>query len=55
MNCEIAEAERLGIPARSFSIEQIQGGCHMKQLSYNPKGREFMPEKTPSSGMNLQL
>jgi len=31
MNCEIAEAERLGIPIRNISTEQITGGITMKQ------------------------
>lgn len=31
MSREIAEAKRLGIPIRSISTEQIQGGIHMKQ------------------------
>jgi len=55
MSCEIAKAERLGIPVRSFSSEQIQGGCHIKQLSYDSKEREFMPEEAPSPGMKLLL
>ncbi|MFZ5944290.1 MAG: DUF4406 domain-containing protein [Bacillota bacterium] len=55
MSCEIAEAERLGIPIRNLSTEQIHGGSHMKKLCLNPKEREFMPEETPSCGMNLHL
>jgi len=55
MSGELAEAERLGISVRSFSSEQIQEGCHMKQLGYHPKEREFMPEKAPSPGMKLKL
>lgn len=31
MSCEIAEAERLGIPIRNISTEQIKGGIAMKQ------------------------
>ena len=31
MYCEIAEAKRLGIPIRSISTQQIQGGIYMKQ------------------------
>lgn len=31
MSCEIAEAERLGIPIRNIYTQQIQGGIHMKQ------------------------
>lgn len=53
MSCEIAEAERLGIPIRRITEEQIQGGCRMK---YNdPEERTVVPEETPSSGMKLQL
>lgn len=55
MSCELAEAERLGIPVRSFSTEQIQGECHRKQLRCDSKERKFMPEETPSHGMKLQL
>lgn len=53
MNCEIAEAERLGVLIRRISAEQIQGRCHMK---YNdPEERTVMPEETPSSDMKLLL
>ena len=53
MSCEIAEAERLGIPIRRITEEQIQGGCRMK---YNdPEERTVVPEETPSPGMKLQL
>ncbi|AGA68850.1 hypothetical protein Desdi_1340 [Desulfitobacterium dichloroeliminans LMG P-21439] len=31
MGCEIAEAERLGIPIQNISTEQIKGGIAMKQ------------------------
>lgn len=55
MSCELAEAERLGIPVRSLSTEQIQGGCHIKQLKYDLKEIKFMPEETPSPGMKFQL
>lgn len=53
MSCEIAEAERLGIPVRSLSAEQIQGECHMKL--YNFKERDLMAEETPSPVMKLLL
>lgn len=53
MSCEIAEAERLGIPIRCITEEQIQGGCRMK---YNdPEERTVMPEETPSPCMKLNL
>jgi hypothetical protein len=55
MSCEITEAERIGIPVRSLSAEQIQGGCHMKQLPYDTIEKEILPEETPSPGMKLQL
>jgi len=55
MSCEIIEAERIGIPVRSLSAEQIQGGCHMKQLSYDDREREILPEETPSPGLKLQI
>ncbi len=55
MSCEIIEAERIGIPVRSLSAEQIQGGCHMKQVSYDDIEREILPEETPSPGLKLQL
>ncbi|BAE86439.1 DUF4406 domain-containing protein [Desulfitobacterium hafniense] len=55
MSCEITEAERIGIPVRSLSAEQIQGGCHMKKLSYDAIEREIMQEETPSPGMKLRL
>jgi hypothetical protein len=53
MSCEIAEAERLGIPVRRISAEQIQGGCHMK--AFNLRERTVIPEETPSHGMMLEL
>jgi len=53
MSCEIAEAERLGIPIRNISAGQIQGGRHMK--SYDSIEKVFMPEETPSPGMKLIL
>lgn len=53
MSCEIAGAERLGIPVRSISAEQIQGGCRMK--NNDPEERTVMPEETPSHGMKLDL
>jgi len=53
MSCEIAEAERLGIPVRSIPAEQIQGGRHMKINT--PKERTVMLEETPSPGMMLEL
>ena len=55
MSCEIAEAERLGIPARSLSTEQIQAGRRMKLLSDYPIGRKIKPEEAPSPVMELQL
>jgi hypothetical protein len=55
MNCEIAEAVRLGIPIRNLTVEQIHGERHVKKSSLNPKEKEFMPEETPSFGMKLQL
>lgn len=55
MSCEITEAERIGIPVRSLSTEQIQGGCHMKQMPYDAIEREIMPEEKPSPDMKLQL
>ena len=55
MSCEIAEAERLGIPVRSFSTEQIHGGIHMKKVFFNPEEREIIPVETPFPGMKLQL
>lgn len=55
MRCEIAEAERLGIPIRSLSTEQIQEGRCMKVLSDYPIERKIKPEKAPSPGMKLQL
>jgi hypothetical protein len=53
MSCEIAEAERLGIPIRRITEEQIQGGCRMK--CNDPEERTVMPEETPFPGMKLQL
>ena len=53
MSCEIAEAERLGIPIRNISAELIQGGRHMKINT--PKERTVMPEETPSPDMKLLL
>lgn len=53
MGCEIAEAERLGIPIRNISAELIQGGHHMK--SYDSIERTFMPQETPSPGVKLLL
>jgi len=53
MSCEIAEAERLGIPIRNISAELIQGGRHMK--SYDSRERAFMPEEAPSPSMKLIL
>lgn len=53
MKCEIAEAERLGIPVRNISAELIQGEHHMR--SYDSIERAFMPEETPSAGMKLLL
>lgn len=53
MRCEIAEAERLGIPVRNISAEQIQGGYDMKPNDYIE--RKAMPEETPSPDMKLQL
>ena len=53
MSCEIAEAERLGIPARNISAEQIQGGCRIKNNDHEE--RTVMPEETPSSDMKLLL
>ena len=53
MGCEIAEAERFGIPVRNISTEQIQGGCCMK--NNDPEERTVMPEETPSHGMKLHL
>lgn len=53
MNCEIVEAERLGIPIRNISAELIQGGRHMK--SYDSIERAFMPEETPLLCMKLIL
>lgn len=55
MSCEITEAERLGIPVRSLSTEQIQGGCHMKLLSCHSKEGEILSEETPFPCMKLQL
>lgn len=55
MSCEITEAERIGIPIRSLSTEQIQGGCHMKQLSYDAIEIIIKPEETPSPDLKLQL
>lgn len=55
MSCEIIEAERIGIPVSSLSAEQIQGGWHMKQLSYSDIERETLPEETPSHSLKLQL
>ena len=64
MGCEIAEAERLGIPIRNISTEQIKGGIAMKQYgiwarqsagSICGKEREIELEEAPSSGMKLQL
>ena len=53
MSCEIAEAERLGIPIRRITEEQIQGGCCMK---YNDsEERTVVPEETPYPGMKLLL
>ena len=53
MGCEIAEAERLGIPVRNISTEQIQGGCCMK--NNDPEEITVMLEETPSSDMKLLL
>jgi hypothetical protein len=53
MSCEIAEAERLGIPIRRITEEQIQEGCRMKHN--DPEERTVMPEETPFPGMKLQL
>lgn len=53
MSCEIAEAERLGVPIRNISAELIQVGRHMKP--YDSIERTFMPEEAPSPGMKLQL
>lgn len=53
MSCEIAEAERLGIPTRNISVEQIQGGCRIK--SNDHEERTVMPEETPSPDMKLLL
>jgi hypothetical protein len=55
MSCEIAEAERLGIPVRSLSTEQIQVGRRMKLLSDYPIERKIKPEEAPSPGMKLQM
>ena len=55
MSCEIVEAVQLGIPIRNLSTEQIHRESLMKKSCLNPKGREFMPEETPSRGMKLQL
>lgn len=53
MSGEISEAERLDIPIRSISAEQIQGELHMN--AYNSKERIVMPEEAPSPCMKLQL
>ncbi|WP_024832195.1 DUF4406 domain-containing protein [Ruminiclostridium josui] len=55
MSCEIAEAERLGIPLRNLSTEQIQEKCHMEILPHYSKERKIMPEEAPSPGMKLKL
>lgn len=53
MSCEIAEAERLGIPIRCIIEEQIQGGCRIKHN--DPEERTVMQKKTPSFCMKLNL
>lgn len=55
MGCEIAEAERLGIPVRRLSTEQIQEGRSMKLLSDYPLERKIKPEEAPSPSLKLQL
>lgn len=55
MSCEIAEAERLGIPVIRLSTEQIQEGYQIKLLSDHPKEGEIKQEETPSSCLKLQL
>lgn len=53
MSCEIAKAERLGIPIRRITEEQIQGSCRIKHN--DPEERTVMPEETPSLCMKLNL
>jgi len=55
MSCEIAEAEWLGISVRRLSTEQIQGGCHIKQLPYDVIEIKIKLEETPSPDLKLQL
>ena len=55
MSSEIAEAERLGIPVRSLSTEQIQEWRCMKVLSDYPIERKIKPEEAPSPSLKLQL
>lgn len=64
MRCEIAEAERLGIPIRTVSAEQIQSGIFIvaERLTRDVcaqnmpgflKDIEITPEETPFPGMEL--
>ena len=55
MSSEIAEAERLGIPVRSLSTEQIREWRCMKVLFDYPVERKIKPEEAPSHGLKLQL
>lgn len=51
MLCELKEAERLGIPVRKISKEQMQGGKTMEHCKFRT---ECMLEEAPLFGKQLQ-
>lgn len=52
MRCELAEANRLGIPVKRISKKQIQGGLTI--MEHCKTSTKCIPEETPPSGIRLQ-